>query len=329
MKFPPMTFVKSAGLMLLVSAGLAAAGAASAQEVTLKAVNAFQEGTYFGRNFERFIKKVNDEGKGVVQINYIGGPKAIPTFEQATALRNGVVDMAGTTTSFAASVIPEGLALNYTDVKMAEMRKNGTMEYLNNVFLEKGLYYLARTGEGVKYHVYLNKKIDKADLTGLKIRSAPIYRDFFNALGASIVQTAPGEVYTALERGVVDGYGWPLLGIFDLGWHEKTKYRVEPGFYGLELGIMMNAAAWKKLTPAQRQFLDKQVAWLEALNADIENKDAPAEIKKQADAGIQVIQLDDAQAKAFTKAANDAAWAAVVKSSPAHGAKLREMMAPK
>ena len=54
----------------------------AAQEVTLKAVNAFQEGTYFARNFERFVKKVNDEGKGIVQINYIGGPKAIPTFEQ-------------------------------------------------------------------------------------------------------------------------------------------------------------------------------------------------------------------------------------------------------
>ena len=50
-------------------------------------------------------------------------------------------------------------------------------------------------------------------------------------LGANVVTTPPGEVYTALERGVVDGYGWPILGIFDLGWQEKTKYRVDPGFY--------------------------------------------------------------------------------------------------
>jgi len=42
---------------------------AAAQEVTLKAVNAFNEGTYYARNFERFVKKVNDEGKGIVQIN--------------------------------------------------------------------------------------------------------------------------------------------------------------------------------------------------------------------------------------------------------------------
>jgi TRAP-type C4-dicarboxylate transport system substrate-binding protein len=64
---------------LLAALSLVLAGTASAQEITLKAVNGFQEGTYFAKNFERFIKKVNDEGKGVVQINYVGGPKAIPT----------------------------------------------------------------------------------------------------------------------------------------------------------------------------------------------------------------------------------------------------------
>ena len=102
---------------------------ALAQEITLKAVNAFPEGTYFARNFERFVKKVNDEGKGIVQINYIGGPKAIPTFEQGNALRTGVVDLANTTTSFTAGVVPEGLALNYTNMthgRDAQERRRST-----------------------------------------------------------------------------------------------------------------------------------------------------------------------------------------------------------
>jgi TRAP-type C4-dicarboxylate transport system substrate-binding protein len=308
---------------------MAAPSAARAQEVTLKAVNAFQEGTYFARNFENWIKKVNAEGKGVVQINYIGGPKAIPTFEQGNALRTGVVDLANTTTSFTATVIPEGLALNYTDLTMAELRKNGTMDYLNKLFLEKGLYYFARTGEGIQYYIYSNKRIDKADLTGIKLRIAPIYRDFFQKQGATVVQMAPGEVYTGLERGVVDGYGWPLIGIFDLGWHERTKFRLEPGFYAIELGIQFSAASWNKLTPAQRAFLDKQGAWLEAQNAEQARTDSATEIKKQQDAGIQVVKLDDAQAKVFIKNANDAAWDGIVKASPTHGPKLRELMAPK
>jgi len=304
-------------------------GAAAAQEITLKAANAFPEGTYYARNFERFIEKVNAEGKGIVQIRYVGGPKAIPTFEIANAVRNGVVDLANSTTSYTTGLVPEGLALNYTDLTMAEMRRNGVFDYLNSIFEAKGLFYYARTGEGIRYYIYSNKKIDKADLTGLKLRIAPIYRDFFQKLGASVVQIAPGEVYTALERGVVDGYGWPLTGIFDLGWQEKTKYRLEPGFYSIELGVIFNARSWKKLTPAQREFLEKQRVWLEELNADMGGKEAQAELKRQKEAGIEVIKLDDAQAKIFLKTAYEAAWDAIVASSPQHGAKLREMMAPK
>ena len=318
------SFLRLAGL-----AALAVPWAVQAQEITLKAVNAFQEGTYFARNFERFVKKVNDEGKGIVQINYIGGPKAIPTFEQGNALRSGVVDLSNNTTSFTAGIVPEGLVFNYTNKTMAEMRKDGSLAYLNQIFMDKGLYYFARTGEGIQYYIYSNKKIETADLTGLKLRIAPIYRDFFQKLGASVVQIAPGEVYTALERGVVDGYGWPLLGIFDLGWHEKTKFRLEPGFYAIELGVMFSANTWKKLTTAQREFLEKQGAWLESLNVDMAAKDAPAEIKRQQEAGIQVVKLPPEQARILVKTANDAAWDAIVKASPQHGPKLREMLAPK
>ena len=179
-----------AALAASLAAGLAAP--AAAQEITLRAVSGFQEGTYFSRNFERFVQRVNAEGKGIVQINYIGGPKAIPTFEQPNALRSGVVDLANTTAAYTASLVPEGLALNYTDKKMADLRKDGTLEYLNTLYLEKGLYYFAKTGEGIQYHIFSNKPIEKADLTGLKIRIAPIFRDFFSKLGASVVQMPPG-----------------------------------------------------------------------------------------------------------------------------------------
>jgi len=313
--------ITCAACLALLGCGLAAA-----QEVTLKAVNAFQEGTYYARNFERFVKKVNDEGKGILQINYLGGPKAIPTLEQGAALRNGVVDLANTATSFMASVSPESLSVNYATVPWAELRRNGAVDALNKLMMEKGLYYYARAADGVPYHIYLNKRIDKADLTGLKIRIAPIYREFFSKLGASVMQIAPGEVFTALDRGVVDGYGWPLLGIFDLGWHEKTKYRVDPGFYNLEVGIIFSAKSWNALGPAQREFLDRQVAWVEGLNVDMATKDAPADIKRQADAGIQVIRLPDAEAKKLVQLSQDAGWAGVIAASPQHGPRLREMM---
>ena len=304
-----------------------AAGPLVAQESTLKAVNAFQEGTYYARNFERFVKKVNDEGKGIVQINYLGGPKTIPTMEQGAALRNGVVDLSNTTTSFVAGVSPESLALNYATVPWAEMRRAGTVDYLNTLMMEKGLYYYARTGDGVPYHIYLNRRIEKADLSGLKIRIAPIYREFFTKLGASVMQIPPGEVFTALDRGVVDGYGWPLIGIFDLGWHEKTKFRVDPGFYNAEVSLIINLDKYKALPARAREMLDRQTLAYEQQN-DFWKAYNQNETKRQADAGIQVIKLDPAEARRMLALSQEAGWAGILATSPQHGAKLRQLMAP-
>src|SRR4051812_49903629 len=71
---------------------------ASAQEVTLRAVTSFAEGTQFSKNFERFIQKVNADGKGVVQINYIGGPRGDAPVEGGNAGRTkvgGIADVTG------------------------------------------------------------------------------------------------------------------------------------------------------------------------------------------------------------------------------------------
>src|SRR5258705_8973831 len=154
--------------------------------------------------------------------------------------------------------------------------------------------FMARHVDETQFHFYLNKPISSADLTGLKLRITPVYRDFFQALGATVVQTAPGEVYTALERGVVDGYGWPITGIFDLGWHEKTKYRVDPGFYTAEVSILVNKAAWDKLSDAQRNLLRKAGEQAEGDAAAIFAEENAKDTKRQADAGIQTIALDGA-----------------------------------
>ena len=150
---------------------------------------------------------------------------------------------------------------------------------------------LARHIDNNPFHLYLTKPISGPDLTGLKLRITPVYRDFFQALGATVVQTAPGEVYTALERGVVDGYGWPITGIFDLGWHEKTKYRVDPGFYSAEVSILINKNAWAKLNEQQKRVISDAAAWIEAQAADVA-KENEADIAKQKAAGIEVIALE-------------------------------------
>src|SRR5205807_3959221 len=238
---------------ILAAAFALVAQAATADEITLKAITAFAEGTTYSKPFERFIQRVNESGKGLVRINYIGGPKAMPPFEVGNALKGGVVDIANSTGAFYTNVMAESDAWKLTEHPMADLRRNGGYDAMAALYAQKmNAIFLARLVDNNPFHLYLNKPIDKADLTGLKLRITPVYRDFFQALGATVVQTAPGEVYTALERGVVDGYGWPITGVFDLGWNEKTKFRVDPGFYTAEVSVLVNKATWDRLSDAQK-----------------------------------------------------------------------------
>ena len=315
--------------LALASGLFVAAGTAFAQEITLKLGTGFAENGMYVKRLLDWAAKVNAEGKGVLQINFVGGPKAIPTFEVGKAVRSGVIDIALNTGAFYTNVLVEADFLKLTQIPIAEQRRNGAFEAINAVWNEKGgMQYLGRFVENQPFHIYLNKRIDKPDLTNLKIRITPVYRDFFQALGATVITTAPGEVYAALERGVVDGYGWPIGGIFDLAWHEKTRYRVDPGFYDAEVSLIMNQASWKKLTDPQRALLTRSIIDFEAANTywaqyTVEETD------RQAKAGIQVIRFDDATAKTYRDRAYDVAWAAAAKQSPEVAARFRPLFAPK
>jgi TRAP-type C4-dicarboxylate transport system substrate-binding protein len=274
------------------------------------------------------MDKVNKEGKGVLQLNFIGGPKAIPTFEVGNAVKTGVVDIALSTGAFYTNVMPEADALKLAEVSAAEQRKNGAFALINKIWQEKGnMYYLARVVEFTPFHLYLNKKIDKPDLTGLKIRITPVYRDFFQALGASVMTTAPGEVYTALERGVIDGYGWPIHALFDLNWQEKTKFRVDPGFYNAEVSLTMNYDKWKSMPAPARDMLMRQVLAYEGQN-DYWKTYNQEETKRQAQAGIQTISFDAATSRAFVEKAKEVGWAGAIKASPQYGPQLKNLLAP-
>ena len=284
-------------------------GIAQAQEVTLRAVSAFVSGTTVAKPFFDFVEKVNAEGKGIVQIDLIGGPEAMPPFEVGNAVSNGVVHMAFVPGAFHTNLIPLADSLKLTEKDTAEMRANGAIDFLDQLYQSQmNVKYLARTGIGIPFHIYLTKPIDKPSLEGLRIRTTSVYRAMINALGGTPVQTAPGEVYTALERGAVDGYGWPSQGILDLGWHDHTKYRVDPAFYQVDVSILVNLDSWTGMTDEQRAFLEKMALWVEernALNAEINAE----EYAKQEAAGIEVIRFEGADAEAWLGAAYDAGWA--------------------
>ena len=312
-------------LSALCIAAAALAAPAAAQETTLRLVSAFAENGIYVVHMQKWVQKFNAEGKGTLQINFIGGPKAIPAFEAGNAVKTGVVDMALATGAFYTNVMPEADFLKLTQIPVAEQRRNGAFAAINELWMNKGnMVYLARMVENQPFHLYLSKRVDKPDLTGMKIRITPVYRDFFASLGANNVTMPPGEVYTALERNVVDGYGWPIGGIFDLNWNEKTKFRVDPGFYDAEVSIVMNLDAYKRLTPKQKVFLDKQALALEAMNV-FWTSYGIEETARQQKAGIQAIKFDAGGTKAFVDKAYDAGWAGAMKANPEFAKKLKTL----
>jgi TRAP-type C4-dicarboxylate transport system substrate-binding protein len=310
----------------MVAAALSA-GAASGEEATLRAVSSLGMDGQFGKIFALFVDHVNQEGKGIVQIRLIGGPEAIPPFEQGTAVKNGVVDIAHLAANYYENLMPEAIAASFGTVGVAEQRKNGAWDYFNKLHNEKvNAYYLASYGWGIAFHIYLTRKVEKADLTGFKLRATPGLQPFFKALGASSISTAPGEVYTALERGVVDGYSWPLWGINDLGWHRVTKFRIDPGWGSVHANIVINLARWNKLDPAQRELLQKTALWFEDTTAKLVTERNASEAKKQADAGIQTITLTTEEGQRYRKIFYDTVWETMAQKSPQHTAKLKELL---
>ncbi len=317
--------------ILPVVAGIMSAfsvSAVQADEVTLRAVSSFAPGTAFARPFEAFVEKVNEEGKGVVQINYLGGPEAMPPFEVGNAVSNGVVDIANVTSAFYTSLLPVADGLKLATVGMEEQRENGAWDYINQLHNEQmNSWYLARTGEGVPFHLYTTRKIEQPDLSGMTLRVTPVYNAFFRAMGGNVVQTAPGEVYTALERGVVQGYGWPVQGILDLGWQSVTDYRVDPGFYNVDVNILVNLDRWEGLTDEQREFLSEMALWVEEFDRTSNPEINEEERQKQADAGIETISFEGDTGEAYLRIATEAGWKQVESQAPSEEVeKLRSLI---
>lgn len=297
--------------LLLGSAALALTALPVQAEEVLRGVTAFATGTTFSRPFEAFVERVNEQGEGVVQIDYVGGPEAVPTFEVGNAVSDGIVDIANVTSAFYPNLLPVGDALHLATNTVQEQRENGCFELIDQLHQERmNAKYLARTGDNIQFHIYLTEEVDGPDLSGLTIRTTPVYRAMLEELGATPVRTAPGEVYTALERGAIDGYGWPIQGVMDLGWDEQTNYRIDPGFYQVDVNFLVNLDRWTALPDEAKQVLQDAALWVEEKNAEnieINEREAQA----QQEAGIEVIGFEGETAEGYLETAQEAGWAAI------------------
>jgi TRAP-type C4-dicarboxylate transport system substrate-binding protein len=306
-------WTKVATLAVAAVAAIGLADGASAED-RVRAIAAFPKNVGFAQSFARFVDKVNTTGKGTVQIQYVGGPETVPTFEQFEAVRKGVADMGYTPSSYYAGVVPEIEALVGGNALPWDVRANGGFELLNQIQQKKmNSYLLAWPDTGARFNFYLKNQPKVGtdgmpDFTGMKVRGAPAYRDIIGGLKGTFVNIAGPEVYTALERGTVDGFAWPAVTVMDFGWEKFVKYKITPAFFNLDLVINVNLDAWKKLSQASRDFLTKtSIAWEKESN-EYWTKQAAIEAEELKKRGVQDFPLAAAAGTKYVSFTSETVW---------------------
>ena len=259
---------------------------------------------------EPFIKAVADGTKGSVNIR-LSGPETVPPFEQLQPTGAGAFHFLFTHGAYHFGTTPIATAVEAFSGGLAEWRKAGVREELSKHYNQFGLtlFGLAVSTPGAGYNIILRSPVKPTgDLQGYKVRGTPTYGGVFKMLGASPVVLPPAEIYTSLEKGLVDGAAWPTFGIAPYRWNEVAKFLLRPAFGTTTQLFFANTAMWDKLSAADRDVVMKEVAKAEDLYTKLYNEVTAAEEKELVGKGMTVVQMGDAQKAKLGDAWSDGLW---------------------
>jgi TRAP-type C4-dicarboxylate transport system substrate-binding protein len=301
---------------------------AQEKAVTLKAVSAFPQNNRMNNAFWMLQKKVKEESKGKLEINWGGGPEAIPTFQLVEAIRNGVVDLAWTAHTFNVAQLAVAEGAKLSKLTPLDERKKGVFDFYQKAYQSKlNAYFLGRGTPGLTYNLYTTVPVKSmSDFKGMTIRVTPAYKAFVEALGAAPVTTDPGEVFNALQRKMVQGYGWPSLGISDFGWDEVTKFVIEPAFYQVDVIALVHINAWNKLSKDLQDVLNVSIQEVEREAYEHFRKLISQDREKIKQKGVQEVMLSREEGEKYLQTAYEASWKEVLKKDAQSGAQLRELL---
>ena len=266
--------------------------------------------------FETFMDKMKQD-ESLVKLKYLGGPEVTPNRKQGPAMKRGLIDIINSPATYYAPLVPEARLMGISNVTPQEWRRNGGYDLmakawakrLNAIILGWGNHYGFD-----QFHILMAQKpkLSKKtgiDLSGLKMRTTPLYTPFFKALGATTKAIAPAEIYTALERGVVAGLAWPEGGIASRGFQVHIKYRIFPGFFRSSTMVTMNLDAYNKLSrKAQDQIRAAGMRYENESGALLQAK-AKIDNAKVYEAGVKKFVLEGEYAKAYIQTIISANWA--------------------
>jgi len=275
----------------------------------------------------RFADEVNKRSNGSIKINFYPGQQLVKAKEQFKAMRDGIIDLSVYPTIYAAREIPE---LNIVLVPWGNSHDNyfkfghsKVWDYLEakmNKMGVKSLCWIQISG-GIASKNRLIRRPD--DVKGEKMRAAGKYCQMaYQNAGAGIVAMASSEIYTAMQRGLLDAVQTSSSSFGAYKLYEVSKYYLSPedysNFFTCE-PISISMKTWNKLSAGQQKIMldvGKELeAWAldqakkeDARVANLFAKNGSVVEKMTADDYAQWRKLMKAVKEAFIKKVPNGKW---------------------
>ncbi|MFN5723081.1 MAG: TRAP transporter substrate-binding protein [Betaproteobacteria bacterium] len=231
-------------------------------------------------------KRIDAMSGGRLKIQVFGAGELIPAFEGFDAVRAGTVEMNHANSYFwtgktcAAqyfTAVPFGM--NFQGMN-GWLYDGGGIDLWNEVYAPFGMIAMPCGNTGVQMTGWFKKEINSvADLKGLKMRIPGLAGKVYAALGVDVKVLPGGEIFPALERGVIDAA--EFVGPFQdrrLGLHKAAKFYYTTGWHesATVSELLINRAAWQKLPKELQAIVENAAAacnvisegWCQRANSD-------------------------------------------------------------
>jgi len=176
------------------------------------------------------------------------------------------------------SALPFGLTYRQQNSWLYE---GGGKELLQKTFSDFNIVHFPAGNTGVQMGGWFRKEVNTVDdLKGLKMRIPGLGAKVMNRLGVTVQVLPGGEIYPALERGVIDATEW--VGPYDdekLGFYKVAKYYYSPGWWepGVTLSLFINSKEWASLPKIYQEMIASAAAEANLkMMVDYDTKNPPA-----------------------------------------------------
>ncbi len=257
-----------------------------------------------GEGANLFAKWVQEMSDGQMEIKVYGGGELVPAFECFDAVSSGTADMAHGASYYWTGKAPSAaffcavpFGMNAQQMN-AWMYSGGGLELWREVYAQFNLTCFPSGNTGVQMAGWFNKEINTIDdFKGLKMRIPGLGGKVVDEAGGSALSTPGAEIYTNLERGVIDATEW--IGPYHdykMGFHQIAKYYYAPGWHepGPVLELMINKSKFENL-PLNLQAIIEACAYRFNLwsLSEFETQNSVYLKKIQEEADVSVRKLSD------------------------------------